>query len=372
MTNLPRFVQKRKQPKSAASYRFNPPQYLVDAGVVSRKEWGSDLKQVKLLAKELNDKIDKYREEQAQLITIKPSSTVANLSQYYFASNDFKALRNTTKVHYRYFIGLLVSAIGHMRHGDVTSKVAKHLYEDWVKQGISFANHGATCASRVFNYAIEMEQINTNPFTNIKRKATPQRKVVWEHADVTNFMDTAFSKYKYRNVGMIVAMAYQWCQRLGDMRMLTWDALDLDRQRMYLEQSKRRAEVFLPISFDLMVMLQSQHQDFGFQEYVAPRPKPIRGVYTPYSLHKLPLYAREIMDEAGLPKELRLSDLRRTGTTEMVEAGVGIGQIMSVTGHANPQSVKPYLKNTLKSANWALTERKKHDKSMVSAAKEGL
>jgi len=38
MTNLPRFVQKRKQPKSAASYRFNPPQYLVDAGVVSRKD----------------------------------------------------------------------------------------------------------------------------------------------------------------------------------------------------------------------------------------------------------------------------------------------------------------------------------------------
>ena len=65
------------------------------------------------------------------------------------------------------------------------------------------------------------------------------------------------------------------------------------------------------------------------------------------------------MDAAGLPPELRLSDLRRTGTTEMVEAGVGIGQIMSVTGHANPQSVKPYMKNTYKSAELALTARKK-------------
>jgi integrase len=54
-------------------------------------------------------------------------------------------------------------------------------------------------------------------------------------------------------------------------------------------------------------------------------------------------------------------DLRRTGTTEMVEAGVSIGQIMSVTGHSNPQSVKPYMKNTFTSANYALTTRKMHD-----------
>ena len=69
------------------------------------------------------------------------------------------------------------------------------------------------------------------------------------------------------------------------------------------------------------------------------------------------------MRQAGLPDELRLSDLRRTGTTEMVDAGVDMAQIMSVTGHANPQSVKPYMKNTFTSANNALTARKSHGKS---------
>jgi hypothetical protein len=38
-----------------------------------------------------------------------------------------------------------------------------------------------------------------------------------------------------------------------------------------------------------------------------------------------------------------------------------MGQIMSVTGHANPQSVKPYMKNTFDSAKNALTMRKKYD-----------
>jgi integrase len=69
------------------------------------------------------------------------------------------------------------------------------------------------------------------------------------------------------------------------------------------------------------------------------------------------------MDLANLPDTLRISDLRRTGTTEMVEAGVSMGQIMSVTGHANPQSVKPYMKNTYASAESALTLRKSHGKS---------
>jgi integrase len=67
------------------------------------------------------------------------------------------------------------------------------------------------------------------------------------------------------------------------------------------------------------------------------------------------------MRDAGLPDELRLSDLRRTGTTEMVEAGVSMGNIMSVTGHANPQSVKPYMKNTFASADLALTSRQNRD-----------
>ena len=66
------------------------------------------------------------------------------------------------------------------------------------------------------------------------------------------------------------------------------------------------------------------------------------------------------MKLCGLPDELRIADLRRTGTTEMVEAGVSMGQIMSVTGHANPNSVKPYMKNTYASAENALTTRKNY------------
>ena len=119
----------------------------------------------------------------------------------------------------------------------------------------------------------------------------------------------------------------------------------------------------LPISEDLLTMLVQQKEDYGFQEYVAPMPKAIRGAYKPYTLFRLSIVARQVIRLCGLPNELRIADLRRTGTTEMVEAGVSMGQIMSVTGHANPQSVKPYMKNTYASAESALTMRNNHGTS---------
>ena len=51
-------------------------------------------------------------------------------------------------------------------------------------------------------------------------------------------------------------------------------------------------------------------------------------------------------------------DMRRTGITQMVDSGVDLAQIMSVSGHQNPQSVKPYMKNTLTAATNALSVRK--------------
>ena len=46
MQMLPRYVQQRVSPSGDISYRFNPPQMLVDAGVVERDELGTDTKEV--------------------------------------------------------------------------------------------------------------------------------------------------------------------------------------------------------------------------------------------------------------------------------------------------------------------------------------
>jgi integrase len=198
----------------------------------------------------------------------------------------------------------------------------------------------------------------------------PQRKVVWSHGEVIKFLDTAYSDFEYRNVGLIVQMAYEWCQRLGDMRNLRWDNIDLTYGKLELEQSKRRTDVSLPISATLLHMLKEQHTDFGFQDYVAPHPRPVMGKYEPYAMERLSKVGRRVMRLAALPEELRLMDLRRTGVTQMIDKGVPIGQLMSVTGHNHVSSVKPYMKHTYDSANNALTQRNVSVQSNVMSNKE--
>ena len=289
--------------------------------------------------------------------------TVQQLVDKYYTSNDFSMLRDRTKKDYQYSLGVMCDSFGDVNFDKLSSKQAKHAYEEWVVRGISFANHICTVSSIVFRYAIDMEYAQINPFASVRRKTPPQRKVVWTEDDVRQFLDTAYGEFQWRSIGLIVHMAYDWCQRLGDMRLLTWDNFDFANRKLSLEQSKRRSQVTLPIEDDLYDMLIHQEQDFGFQQYVVPRTMPVQGQYQPYSIERLSKAGRAVMREAGLSEELRLMDLRRTGTTQMVEAGVSMGQIMSVTGHSNPQSVKPYMKNTYASANNALTTRKAYGKS---------
>ena len=283
--------------------------------------------------------------------------SINDLVQLYYRSNDFDMLRDTTKNDYKYFLGVVSASVGNEKFTGFTSRKAKWAYEEWVRRGVSFANHVATCASRVFNYAVEMEYAIQNPFTSIKRKPEIKRKVVWKHEDVLKFLDVAYSDFTTRNIGLIIQMTYEWCQRIGDMRTLEWEDIDFDDKVLTLEQSKRRAEVFLPISDDLMSMLHEQHKDFGFQRYVAPHVTPTRGVFYPYAMQRFSKNGRAVMRKAGLSERLRLMDLRRTGVVQMVDKGVPLTNIMAVTGHANVASVKPYLKNTYTSANEALTQR---------------
>ena len=81
MRTLPRYVQQRVSPTGDISYRFNPPQTLVNVGF-NREELGDDPKVVRQIARNYNKEIDAYREEQAKVVKLKPSSKVTDLINF--------------------------------------------------------------------------------------------------------------------------------------------------------------------------------------------------------------------------------------------------------------------------------------------------
>ena len=295
----------------------------------------------------------------AGISSIKRRTTVQELWDVYKGTHAFEKLTPASKVMYENAFTRLRKYIGNVSITTVKARTCKIAYENMLETGIVPANHGVAIANIIFNLATEMEAISRNPWQFVKKRTPPKRKVVWTRDDLDKFLTVAYSEFRWRNVGIITQMCYAWCQRVVDMRQLTWDCIDFEANTVTFEQTKRRAQVFLPLQDDIKDVLLEQKNDFGFQEYVAPNTVPMHGKHSVYSTQGVSRRAQMIRDKAGLDPDLRISDLRRTGITEMVDAGVDVLHIQQVSGHANPASVMPYMKFTLKAATHALDMRSK-------------
>ena len=355
---LPRYTQARVNANGETVYRFNPPNKLIEQGIAKRVTLGTDRNEAYMLAAVLNNEITQHYLVTKRCDFLDNNVTLHTLIYNYMSSYDWDKLKPKTQKDYKYFLSVAEKTLGRYKIKMIGTKLAKKHYQQWLERGVTQANHITSCLSTVYNWAIDQEFIQVNPFARIKRTTALKRTDVWTKLEVEHVLDDAYSNWKTRNIGLIIHMAYAFCQRIGDMRTLTWDNFNDNFTVLYLQQSKRRAEVEIPVEQEMLEMLIQQQKDFGFQDFVVPNINPVGGRYIPYTLEQVSKQGRILMDRNNIPKNKRLMDLRRTGIMEMVDGGVSLPQIMSVSGHANPASVKPYMKNTLAAAKNALTTRK--------------
>ena len=293
----------------------------------------------------------------------KQTCTLEELCNFYRNSDVYRRLSSSSQKDYENHLSatLITPVEGKMlreyRCKNLKVRLVQQAYDKWLQVGTRTANYRRSVLSAAWKHAMRHDVLIHNPISLVHTVSEKPRRVYWTREQVSIFLDTAYSDFRWRSIGLIVQMAYDWGQRVGDVRLLTWDSLDLNQCRIDLTQSKRNAEVHLPISQGLCSMLRQQKEEFGFQEYVAPRVKPRAGAYTPYDKEEISLHINKILEEANLPKELTAMDLRRTAVTEMMEGGVDLAGIMQVTGHQNTASVKPYMVNTFSGASKALAAR---------------
>lgn len=351
---LPRYVM-----QVGNTYRYNPPSDAVKAGVVRRKTF-TDLDEAVRYSQMANAELDAWRKERKDLRNLNTNAKVSELINSYKQNISYTALSAKTRKDYDYYLACWSShkLLQHNKMAELTTPLCQRIYEEAAEHSVSLANHSLACYRLLFNYAIRHGFTQHNPFSKVLRRADKPRRTVWTRADIKTFLDVAYSSFKWRNVGLIVQMAHEWGQRLGDMRLLTWQSYDVETGVLSLEQSKRRAKVTLPTSQTLQAMLKQQHEEYGWQQYIAPSNKPDQqGGLKPFSDMRLAIVGADIMKAANIPEGLRLMDLRRTAISEMLEVGVPITNIMSISGHATPQSLTPYLKHTLQSATLAQNMR---------------
>jgi len=250
--------------------------------------------------------------------------------------------------------------LGNIQVGKLNVAMCSEIYDTWeLETSTANANHNARVFSVLMNYLVAMEIILSNPMSRVKKRHSDPRSVIWTHDQVLSFLDTAFTKFEWRNIGLIVLMCYEWGQRPIDIRNLTWDSVDLDEGVVKIKQTKRGAEVELPIPPNLIAMLTDQKGDWDFQEYVVPHHRPQDNAYRPLTVFQMSGLLAEVKAIAGLPDELRVGDLRKTAIVQMIESEVDHLAIQSVTGHKNVSSLNPYNKFSLKTAKSALERRQR-------------
>ena len=297
----------------------------------------------------------------------KHNCTLEEVVNFYRNSDAYRRLSSSSQKDYDNHLSatLITEVEGKMlrayRCKNLKVRHITQAYEQWLTVGTRTANYRRSVLSAAWKHAMRYDVFIHNPISLVKTEVPEPRRVHWTREQVSIFLDTAYSDFRWRSIGLIVHMAYDWGQRVGDIRLLTWNSLDLNQCRIDMVQSKRNAEIHLPISQGLCSMLRQQKEDFGFQEYVAPRIKPRAGAYTPYDKEEISNLINVLLDEANLPRELTAMDLRRTAVTEMMEGGADLVGIMQVTGHKNTASVKPYMVNTYSGASKALAARGKQD-----------
>lgn len=293
-------------------------------------------------------------------------SKLADFTQDFLDSERVRRLARNTQVDYTRALNTVNTTqydhrkVGQLQLSKLTSKHCHKIYEILLKEhSVRYANHLKQRFNILLKHAVRLDLLNQNPMSKVLN-AKPERRErhSWQHDQVVKFIETAFTKWEWRNAGVLVYCAYEWAQRPVDIRHLKWDQLDFDREVCKITIEKTGVEIELPMEGQLKETLLEQKETFGFQELVAPHQGGDKA-WKPYTRATLSLKVQAIRQAAGLPDYLTAQALRRTTIMQMFEGGADISTVKSVTGHKNLTSLNPYVKHTLAAAKTALSQRKR-------------
>lgn len=350
-------------------WRFNPPADAKRAKVVTPCKFYDEklaLEEIPLLIQRVED----YRNGDLVEQDLGKHSTVIQLCKHYLRSKYAKQLapssivnyENNCKSSYSYVVN--GKSFGKTKITDITTGVARKLYDLLVEDRTVYtANSIFRVLSVIFNYAVSVELIDYNPFGRVKKLKHEPNTTTWTKDQVEKVLDKCYSDFQTRNTGLVIHMCYEWAQRPTDILSLRWENFNWEEKFISIKQSKRGAEVFLPIEEPLYTLLEQQHEEWGFQEWVVPWYKPDGTVFKKMSSEQLRETFQKVREELELPEELKVGTLRKTGIMEMVEAGVDATGIMQVSGHKSISSLNPYMKHTLSGSKSALTRRRESNGS---------
>lgn len=351
---MTKFVEQRKDTKGRAYWVFNPKRYVrdaVDAGYKRFCTWEDAVAHSDTVCKQYEE--HKQRE---MLEMREQKDTVMGLVDFYRSTYEHSKLSENSVRFYDLMIrtactmqvGSSPVPFGDMLSRNVTPTHADRLHRQLVQD---YSNHRAVHALKVLRKIWYVGKrhglVQSNPFERMGIRSLDDRVVLWQPEQVEQFIDKADSM-GFESIGTLALLCYDLCQRPSDMRVLMWS--DLKEGVFSFTQQKTDTKVEIPASERLLDRLRAspQHSDYIVVCETTGRP---------YDRRLYNKRVSRIRQAAGLPTDLQLRDLRRTGATEMAEAGCTEDELRSVTGHQSRDVLSIYVRPTAKMAASGINKR---------------
>lgn len=362
-----KYVERRERAHGFV-WAVNPPTNVREALEIGYEQYEDRIDAVKR-SEEITQAYDAYKRGIKQEVYIKENS-VQGLVAAYKRTNSWSKLSENTKRSYNQLLrdamtlrlGNSPIIFGDMFSRNVKVEHAEMLYAS-LCESISThrANHVCKVLRRIWFVGLRLGNVRVNPFQKMGLKTLESRTVLWSPQDVQKFIETADANNLW-SIGTLALLCYDLCQRPGDMRQLKWS--DYDNGIFKFNQEKTGTLVKIPASPRLRerlsrVVTQQQFVDKWDREIETNDDHIVLYEHTgkPYDRRMYSKVAARVRNLAKLSSDLQIRDLRRTGATEMAEAGCTEDELRSVTGHQSRDVLSIYVRPTDKLAAAGINKR---------------
>lgn len=358
---MTKYIEQRQTPTGKVFWAFNPSKKLRNTLKVSYRQFDTRAEATHYSNEIQLQMTEHLRRERGELRI--NQDTVEGLISFYKTTTEWKKLSMNSQ---RFYDLMFKTARGISLNGsskiftDLLSKNVSPKQADELYQAVEKAKspHRAVNVIKIMRKVWFVGQrhgrVTFNPFSKMGLKGLEDRKVLWDPEQVNKLIATA-DEMNLHSIGTLIMMCYHLCQRPGDMRMMRWE--DYEDGIFEFVQEKTRTLVSVPASPELQERLAKVLGDRDPDEIHNQQIIICERTNRPYDRHLYVKYFARIRKAAGLPKELQIRDLRRTGATEMAEAGCTEDELRSVTGHQSRDVLSIYVRPTKKLAASGVNKR---------------
>lgn len=362
-----RYLEARRLADGSTAYYYCPPRKATSAGIVAPEALGKAPAEAATRAEYLNNRVDDWRAGRDVAPHDKAVGSIDWLIKEYEASEKFKKLSRSTQIDYSARLKVfanLVSSDGRRlgtfmarnikpRHADKFYLKLQEPDEDGNPTKLQGANGIVRVVRRMFSLAVRWEATESNPFAKMGLTKGVEREIVVppEHVDIFCRQAEAMGR---RSMSVLIRLTYEFCQRLVDMRLFPWNRYS--GHEVQVRQSKTRRLVWVPLLPDLADIKRILDETPRISTVVIINEETGK----PYTKYEVSRVFNEIRDAAGLPKEYRAGDMRRSGLDEAGDAGATDDELRSLSGHASREVVAHYVKPNRTKAASAVRKRQQH------------